>query len=247
MATHSGILAWRVPWSKEPGGLQSMGSQRVGHDWATNTHTHTHTHTLLQFLIVDGNKNSTCLLRLLCVLSEVYVKFDESVWSIKSIQYIILLLLHFFFWIFIAAQFDFLKCNRDIYQKFFFELGLQKLDQICKLLFLLRFKTSPFLGRKSTYWLVSKIVLFRVRSTNPRSPQTLSGVSKVKTIFIRALRRGCLPHCVSIHIDGAVARAGTRLGDSTNQGRAANSTGSYHIFHLQTLVHELRDLLKEAT
>ena len=37
MATHSSILAWRIPWTKEPGGLQSMGSQRVGHDWATNT------------------------------------------------------------------------------------------------------------------------------------------------------------------------------------------------------------------
>jgi len=32
MATHSIILAWRIPWTKEPGGLQSMGSQRVGHD-----------------------------------------------------------------------------------------------------------------------------------------------------------------------------------------------------------------------
>ena len=32
MATHSRILAWRTPWIKEPGGLQSMGSQRVGHD-----------------------------------------------------------------------------------------------------------------------------------------------------------------------------------------------------------------------
>ena len=32
MATHSSILAWRIPWTKEPGGLQSMGSQRVGHD-----------------------------------------------------------------------------------------------------------------------------------------------------------------------------------------------------------------------
>ena len=31
MATHSGILAWRIPWTEEPGGLQSMGSQRVGH------------------------------------------------------------------------------------------------------------------------------------------------------------------------------------------------------------------------
>ena len=37
MATHSGILAWRIPWAEEPGGLQSMGSQRVRHDWVTNT------------------------------------------------------------------------------------------------------------------------------------------------------------------------------------------------------------------
>ena len=39
------ILACRIPWREEPGGLQSMGSQRVRHDWATNTHTHTHIHT----------------------------------------------------------------------------------------------------------------------------------------------------------------------------------------------------------
>ena len=32
MATRSSILAWRIPWIEEPGGLQSMGSQRVGHD-----------------------------------------------------------------------------------------------------------------------------------------------------------------------------------------------------------------------
>ena len=32
MATHSSILAWRIPWTEEHGGLQSMGSQRVGHD-----------------------------------------------------------------------------------------------------------------------------------------------------------------------------------------------------------------------
>ena len=31
MTTHSSILAWEIPWSEEPGGLQSMGSQRVGH------------------------------------------------------------------------------------------------------------------------------------------------------------------------------------------------------------------------
>ena len=32
MATHSSILVWRIPWTQEPGGLQSMGSQGVGHD-----------------------------------------------------------------------------------------------------------------------------------------------------------------------------------------------------------------------
>ena len=38
MATHSSILAWRIPWTEEPGELQSMGSQRVRYDWVTNTH-----------------------------------------------------------------------------------------------------------------------------------------------------------------------------------------------------------------
>ena len=35
MATHSSIVAWKIPWMEEPGGLQSMGSQRVGHDLAS--------------------------------------------------------------------------------------------------------------------------------------------------------------------------------------------------------------------
>ena len=33
MATHSSILAWTIPWSEDPGRLQSMGLQRVGHEW----------------------------------------------------------------------------------------------------------------------------------------------------------------------------------------------------------------------
>ena len=37
MATHSSILAWRIPWTEEPGGLQSKGSQRVRYDQMTNT------------------------------------------------------------------------------------------------------------------------------------------------------------------------------------------------------------------
>ena len=39
MATHSSILAWKIPWTGESGGLQSMGSQRVGHNRPTNTLT----------------------------------------------------------------------------------------------------------------------------------------------------------------------------------------------------------------
>ena len=35
MATHSVILAWRIPWTEDPGRLQSMGKQRVGHNWET--------------------------------------------------------------------------------------------------------------------------------------------------------------------------------------------------------------------
>jgi len=50
MATHSSILAWRIPWIEEPGGLQPMGSQRVGHNWVTNTFT-----SSLGMIISQGN------------------------------------------------------------------------------------------------------------------------------------------------------------------------------------------------
>ena len=44
MATHSSTLAWRIPWMEEPGGLQSMGSWRVGHNWATSLSLFTFMH-----------------------------------------------------------------------------------------------------------------------------------------------------------------------------------------------------------
>ena len=47
MAPHSRTLAWRIPWTEEPGGLQFMGSLRVGHDWATSLSLFTiHFHAL---------------------------------------------------------------------------------------------------------------------------------------------------------------------------------------------------------
>ena len=39
MATHSNILAWRIPWTEKPCRLQSIGSQRVGHDWNNLAHS----------------------------------------------------------------------------------------------------------------------------------------------------------------------------------------------------------------
>ena len=47
MATHSSTLAWKIPWMEEPGGLQSMGLLRVGHNWATSLSVFTfHFHVL---------------------------------------------------------------------------------------------------------------------------------------------------------------------------------------------------------
>ena len=48
-AAHSSILAWRIPWREEPGRLQSMGWQRVGHEWATSL---IHTYTIKFFFLL---------------------------------------------------------------------------------------------------------------------------------------------------------------------------------------------------
>ena len=45
MSTDSNILAWEIPWTGEPGRLQSTGPQSVGHDLKATKHTHSHTHT----------------------------------------------------------------------------------------------------------------------------------------------------------------------------------------------------------
>jgi len=55
MATHSNILAWRLPWPEEPGGLQFMGSQRVGHNGSDLTHMHI---PLLQMRLRQTEVNS---------------------------------------------------------------------------------------------------------------------------------------------------------------------------------------------
>ena len=64
MATHSSMLAWRIPRTEEPGGLQSVGSHRVKRDWATNTHSHTKklsSQCLLGSALGEQWGNLTCL------------------------------------------------------------------------------------------------------------------------------------------------------------------------------------------
>ena len=66
MATHSGTLAWRIPWTQEPDGLQFMGLQRVRYNRATNTHITTGKPSNLtnQDQQVDGAERKEALLML---------------------------------------------------------------------------------------------------------------------------------------------------------------------------------------
>ena len=67
MATHSSILAWRIPWIEDPGGLQSMWSQRAGQDWATRTFMQTsrsdYSSLVPQFTIFLLLKNITIFIK----------------------------------------------------------------------------------------------------------------------------------------------------------------------------------------
>ena len=61
MATHSSILAWKIPWTEEPGRLQSTGSQRVGHDWAASLHSPCSTSQIIIFnLFKDVDDDRGC-------------------------------------------------------------------------------------------------------------------------------------------------------------------------------------------
>ena len=51
MATHSSILAWEIPWTVETGGLQSMGLQRIGHNWAIE---YVHTPKLYTLFLLEN-------------------------------------------------------------------------------------------------------------------------------------------------------------------------------------------------
>ena len=78
MATHSSILAWRIPWTQEPGGLQSTGPQRVGHDWSDWAHTHTRytcVYSLFHYRVLqDSECRFLCWTVGTCCLSVLHIK-----------------------------------------------------------------------------------------------------------------------------------------------------------------------------
>ena len=80
MATHSSILARRIPRTEEPGGIQSMGSQRVRHDWVTNTFHRKDSYGFCGFCSEVRNSTATALASCSCQLP--CEKALSSVWLI---------------------------------------------------------------------------------------------------------------------------------------------------------------------
>ena len=76
MATHSSTLAWKIPWTKEPGRLQSMGSQRDGHDWTTSL-----------YLTSDIIFNFCDLYALIWYMSRLLYQPHKVVWELTEITY----------------------------------------------------------------------------------------------------------------------------------------------------------------
>ena len=80
MATLSSILAWEIPWTEQPGGLQSVGSQRVRQDWA---HTHTHTHRI--WMLGEGkgiSRHGTRAGKYMVMAKwKMYFRIDQSDWK----------------------------------------------------------------------------------------------------------------------------------------------------------------------
>ena len=77
MATQSCILAWRIPWTEEPGRQQSMGSQRVGPDWSTNTHASLNL-LAIGFLLMALFYVEICSLIYICIHAYIYIYMTSN-------------------------------------------------------------------------------------------------------------------------------------------------------------------------
>ena len=92
MATHSSILAWRIPWTEEPGGLQSIGSQKDRHDWATKHSTvfQLWTHTSITCCSVYHNLKKYFKLDFSFSSANSWSRGEEGVWTCSFIVHILL-------------------------------------------------------------------------------------------------------------------------------------------------------------
>ena len=79
MTSHSHFLAWKIPWRKEPGSLQSTGSQRVGHDWATSLSLS----SMFQFFNINGHFQENIKTYW---TEQSTIKIYHSVFCISSVQ-----------------------------------------------------------------------------------------------------------------------------------------------------------------
>ena len=94
MATHSSILAWKIPWTEEPGRLQSMRPQRVRHDWVTNTCPFPSSYYLVSkyILTIPPTLGSNCLSKGLAkvfffsffLLTEIFENLLKWLWALKT-------------------------------------------------------------------------------------------------------------------------------------------------------------------
>ena len=82
MTTHSSILGWRIPWTKEQGGPQSMGLQRTGHSWATNTQSSLGFRVTIRRCVMEQLLNKNQLPQLsICCHNYPYVGLPTRLWA----------------------------------------------------------------------------------------------------------------------------------------------------------------------
>ena len=99
MATHSSILAWRIPWTEEPGGLWSVGSQNVGHNWSNWAHTH----MLMEFLqYILQPKNRSLFFLISNKELTVYFHFCLKMKTLKHLYYIYNFIMYMWIYIYIC-------------------------------------------------------------------------------------------------------------------------------------------------
>ena len=105
LATHFSILSWRIPWTEEPGRLQSIGSQRIGHDWSNLSCTCTQAYFYKKRYRLNFSFLHWMLFRNVHIGSEKLLtglfrsQVDDSSWKVKHLDPTIARLFWFILWV----------------------------------------------------------------------------------------------------------------------------------------------------